>query len=145
MHKLFHRRQPPGHSFRLTSGLFPGPERGFSLIETLVALALLGVIFVAYLSGLSVTFKATLVSDEQSTAGSLARSQMEWVKTATYVSSATNYAAAAIPSGNDYIGYSANISAASLNTPDNGIQKITVTIVHNGKTVINLDGYKVNR
>ncbi len=127
------------------SGDSTGSESGMTLIETLGALALLGVIFVSYISGPSITFKATMVADEQSIAGSLARSQMEWVKTATYVSSTPNYAGMAIPSGSNYTGYSANISAEPLNTPDNGIQKITFTIVRNGKSVINLDGYKVNR
>ena len=120
-------------------------EKGSSLIETLVALALLGVIVVAFLSGLATTSKATIVADEQSTAESLARSQMEWAKTATYVSGVTTYSAAPIPSGSDYTGYSANISAVSLNTPDDGIQKITVTVKHFAKEVTKLEGYKVNR
>ncbi len=116
-----------------------------ALIETLVAMALVGSIAVTYLSGLATTFKATMVADEQSTAESLARSQMEWVKTVTYVSGTANYTATAIPSGSDYTGYSVNITAAALNTPDDGIQKITVAVKHGGKQLISLEGYKVNR
>ncbi len=122
-----------------------GSESGMTLIETLVALALVGAIVVSYLSGLATTSKATMVADEQSTGESLARSQMEWVKKATYVSGATTYSAASIPSGSDYTGYSANITAASLRTPDDGIQKITVTVMHFAKNVISLEDYKVNR
>ncbi len=126
-------------------GKSAGSESGMTLIETLVALALVGTIVVSYLSSLATTIKATMVTDEQSTAESLARSQMEWAKKATYVSGATTYSAAAIPSGSDYSGYSANITAASLNNPDDGIQKITVTIRHFVKDVVNLEGYKVSR
>ncbi len=122
-----------------------GDESGMALIETLVAMALVGSIAVTYLSGLATTFKATMVADEQSTAESLARSQMEWVKTVTYVSSTANYTATAIPSASDYTGYSVNITAAALNTPDDGIQKITVAVKHWGKQLISLEGYKVNR
>ncbi len=128
-----------------SSGRSAGSESGMTLIETLVALALVGAIVISFLSGLATTSKATMVADEQSTAESLARSQMEWVKMATYVSGVTTYSAATIPSGSDYTGYSVTITAASLNIPDDGIQKITVTAKHSAKNVISLEGYKVNR
>ncbi len=129
----------------LRPGRSASSESGLTIIETLVALALVGTIVISYLSGLATTAKATMVADEQSTAESLARSQMEWAKKATYVSGSTTYSAAAIPSGSDYTGYSVNITAAALNSPDGGIQKITVAVKHFTKQVISLEGYKVNR
>ncbi len=116
-----------------------------TLIETAVALALVGVLVASFLSGLATSSKATIVAIEQTAAGSLARSQMEGVKKAAYVSGATTYSAAPIPDGNDYIGYSVNITASSLNIPDDGIQKITVTVRHFDKEVMTLEDYKVNR
>ena len=110
-----------------------------------MALALLGAIVIAFLSSLATTSKATMVADEQTTAESLARTQMEWVKTATYVSGTTTYSAAQVPSVNDYTGYSVNITAASLNIPDDGIQKITVTVKHLDKGTVKLEDYKVDR
>ncbi len=124
---------------------FAGSESGVTLIETLVALAVLGAVVVTFLSGLATTSKASIVADEQTTAESLARSQMEWAKEATYVSGATQYSAAPITGSNDYIGYSAAIVAAPLRTPDDGIQKITVTVKHFAKEVVKLEDYKVNR
>ncbi len=120
-------------------------QSGTTLIEAMVALALLGIIAVAFLSGLATTVKATVIADEQATAGSLARSQMEWVKGSAYVYDASSYSAAAIPDGEDYDGYSAAIAAAPLNNPDDGIQKITVAVSRNSKEVARLVAYKVDR
>jgi len=64
---------------------FACDESGTTLIETLVALALLGAIGVAFLSGLATTSRATIIADEQTTAESLARSQIEWAKKVDYV------------------------------------------------------------
>ena len=89
-----------------------------------VALAVLGTIAVCFLSGLVTTSKAAFTADEQATAQSLARSQMEWIKNASY--NATGYSSARIPGSKDYINYSANITAEPLHDPDDGIQKITV-------------------
>jgi len=57
-------------------------ERGFALIETLVALALLGIIAVAFLSGLATTSQAGFIANEQATAESLVRSEAEYVRIA---------------------------------------------------------------
>ncbi|GAI30919.1 unnamed protein product, partial [marine sediment metagenome] len=49
------------------------------------------------------------------------------------------------PGGKDYINYSAIITAEPLHDPDDGIQKITVTVKRSDKEVIKLEGYKVDR
>ncbi len=120
-------------------------EKGFSLIEVVIALALLGIIAIAVLSGLATASIALIIADERATAESLARSQMEYVKSIDYVDEATSYPAASIPQEHIDAGYSATITALPLHNPDDGIQKITVTISHNGKEIITLEDYKVNR
>jgi len=117
-------------------------QRGIGFIETLVALAILGAITVAFLSGLTTASRATFIADEQTTAESLARGQMEWVKHASYEEDATQYPPASIPSGGDYVNYSVVITAEPLHDPDDGIQKITVAIKHSDKTIIVLESYK---
>ncbi len=62
-----------------------GGESGVTLIETLVALAVLGLIAVVFLSGLATAARATLIADEQATAESLARSEIEYVKSQDYI------------------------------------------------------------
>ncbi len=120
-------------------------EAGVALLEAMVAMAILGIIAVTFLSGLATASRATFISDEQATAESLAQSQMEWVKNASYLYDATEYSPASIPSDKDYVNYSVIIAAESLDSPDNGIQKITVAVKHSDKGVIKLEGYKVDR
>jgi len=133
--------------FRVTGMLnkFACGESGATFIETVVALALLGIIAAAFLSGLATTSRAATIADEQTTAGSLARSQMEWAKKVGYVYEATEYSPAPTPGGDDYAGYSAIIAAEALNNPDDGIQKITVTVKHHDKEILNIEGYKADR
>lgn len=122
-----------------------GSESGITFIETLLALALLGIIGVSFLSSLATTSKASIIADEQTTAESLARTQMEWAKRAEYVYEATEYFPAPIPGDSNYINYSANITVEPLHDPDDGIQKITVTIKHSDKEVFTLESYKAER
>ena len=125
--------------------VFTYRESGATLMETAVALFILGVIAVTFLSGLVTTSKAVFIADERATAESLARSQIEWAKSANYTDNATQYSPELIPSGKDYIDYSANITTEPLHDPDDGIQKITVTVKRSGDTVFTLEGYKVDR
>ena len=120
-------------------------EKGFLFIETVVALALLGIIAVAFLSGLATSSKATIIANDEVTAASLAQAQIEWVKKAEYIYDTTGYSAAPIPSGQDYTGYSVQIDSAPLNSPDDGIQKITVTVKYWGEDALQLDVYKVDK
>jgi len=126
-------------------GILVSAESGMTLVETVVALAVLGTIAVVFLSGLAISSKAVIIADEQTTVESLAQSQLEWVKGVDYVYEATEYSPAPIPTGRDYTGYSANITAEPLHTPDDGIQKITVTVRRLGEMVMELEGYKVDR
>jgi prepilin-type N-terminal cleavage/methylation domain-containing protein len=111
-------------------------EKGFSLIEILVSLALFGIISVGFLSSLGTASAVTITTDKQETARNLAETQMEYVKSQAY---ATSYATAPIP--DEYGGYSATIDVESLH--DSNIQKITVTIERHGEEVTTLEGYKV--
>jgi len=121
-----------------------GREEGTTLLEILVALVLLGVISVAFLSALMTTARSSYSADQRAMAESLARSQMEYVKSTTYVAGATQYPVSptmTAPQG--WIVPPA--TAEALSSPDGGIQRVTVEVERNGITVVTLQGYKVNR
>jgi prepilin-type N-terminal cleavage/methylation domain-containing protein len=120
-------------------------EAGVTLLETLVALSILAIIAIAFFNGIATSSKVAYIGDEQATAESLARSQMEWVKKASYSYSVDGYSTGPIPVTRDYINYSAIIDVEPLHDPDDGIQKITVTIIHSNKEVFKLEDYKVDR
>jgi len=120
-------------------------QKGSTLVESSVALAILGTVAVMFLGGLITTSRVNSITDEFGTAASLAQLQTESVKTSPYIYEATQYAALPIPGGKDYVGYSANITARPLHVPDDGIQKITVTIVHTGEMVYSIESYKADR
>ena len=136
---MISQRNNTGILFRVAKRL-KGNETGVTLVEALVALAVLGLIAVAFLSGLTTAAQATLIADERATAESLARSQMEYVKNLDYDSS---YTPDEIPA--EYDGYSATIDAEDLPDTDGDIQKIRVTVYHGTKQVLTVDGYKVDR
>ncbi len=142
--------------------VFGHNSKGFSLIEVIVALALLGIIGVAFFGGLATASKAIFIADERATAESLARSQMEYVKSQSYETVPWDYELPSDPPlwwDNDPPtvpdGYTVTVSAESLpdpDAPDNdlvGIQKIIVNIYHHPDTdpdpVITLEDYKVDR
>jgi len=110
-------------------------QKGYLLIELLVALALLGVIGAAFLSGLGTVAKTTASTNERETGRNLAQSQVEYVQGLTY---APSYAPALI--SDDYAGYSAVIEASPLDNPN--IQQVTVTIRHQDKVVAIIESYR---
>ncbi|MFC2044349.1 hypothetical protein ACFLT8_04050 [Chloroflexota bacterium] len=99
-----------------------------TFIETVVALAIIGVIAVTFLSGLTTTSKAAFIADEQATAGSLAQSQMEWVNNASH-NDTGYYLLRPIPADSDYTNYSATITTQPV-TSDNRVQKIIINVLH---------------
>jgi len=117
---------------------FQGRSRGFALIDILIAMALFGVISIAFLSALSTASTVLIIADERATAESLARSQMEYVKnqpkSETYPSS--------IPSAYEEAGYSATITTGDVPSRA-GLQKIIIIIDRHGEELITLVGYKL--
>ncbi len=112
-------------------------ERGFTLIEVVVSLALVGIIGVGFLSALATVSRVTLTTDERQTTSNLAETQMEYVKSQGY---AASYTPAPIPP--EYSGYTVTIDAVST---DSNIQKITVTASRQDRVAMKLEGYKVRQ
>ena len=111
-------------------------QKGQTLIEVLIAIALLGVIAVPFLTALSTSSRALIIADERTTAESLVRSQMEYVKSQEY--NTTGYdviADADIPAGFDV-----NLSPPTELMP--GLQNITVKVYRGNESVLTTSTYK---
>jgi len=119
-----------------------GRSRGLTLVELVIAMAFIGIIAVALLGGLSNAIMSLVVADVRTTAESLARSEMEYVKSQSYEDAPWNYEDDDPPG---YDGYAIEVSAEPLNDPDEGLQEIAVTVIHGAKEIVTLVGYKANR
>jgi prepilin-type N-terminal cleavage/methylation domain-containing protein len=115
-------------------------ERGFSLIEILLSLALIGILAVVFLATFSTGSRVLILTDKQETAKNVAECQMEYVQNQPF---AASYSAA--PIGTEYHGYSAGIATANVTSRDGNIQKITVIITCDGEEVTRLEGFKTRR
>jgi len=122
--------------FKLAKGCFWGKEKGVIILETAVALALLGMVSTAIFSGLATTSKAVFLANERTTALSLAQSQTEYVNTLAYPPTDGRYDKDLVP----YENYDVAIYA---DEPYGGIWKITVTVSHHGTPVYTLESYKL--
>ncbi len=115
-------------------------QRGIGLVETLMAVAVLGTAVVAFVTALSTGSIAVGENDSEAIVQGLARSQLEYTKSYTYNPAAATYPLIAAPAG-----YSISVGVSAVPSTDNNIQKITVTINHKGSNIIQVQDYKVNR
>ncbi len=120
-------------------------KHGYSLIEVLIAIAILGAIAAFFAGALGTSYRATYIADERETARDLAQHQMEYIKNQGY---AITYAPAAIPS--EYAGYTVTINTSAIPGRDGNIQDIKIVVSHQGKPILmsdnaTLEDYKVIR
>jgi len=113
-------------------------QRGSTLIEVVVALALLGIIGGAFLSALATTSNSRAISNEHTAGRVIAASQMDTILDEPYFSS---YGSIQVPP--EYNGYTTAIDIDNLF--DGNLQKITVTVRHHDKDITTLESYKVIR
>jgi prepilin-type N-terminal cleavage/methylation domain-containing protein len=123
-------------------------ERGFAMVEVLVALALIGLAGVCFLSSLNTVCESTITADVQGTADSLAASQMEYVLSQDYDDTAN-------PPQYDFLSdipenWSVSVKAERLDPEndstddDDGIQEIFVAVDYGIERVVTLTSRKVN-
>jgi prepilin-type N-terminal cleavage/methylation domain-containing protein len=132
----------------LACGTTGDSERGLTLIEILVALSILAAVAVTFLVGIEISAKAVISSQNRVAVDSLAKSQMENIKSQTYDDTLPiEYTElTGLPSGYDII-----INAERMDPDedglddDDGIQEITITVTHDGETAFTLLGYKVDQ
>ena len=125
-----------------------GSSRGFTILEVVIAIALLGIIAISILTALSTASAALIIADRRATAESLARSQMEYIKNQGSQSGYIDYSESGHGEYDEIGGYTENYSVDIIVEPinpatyepypydegegafqqDDGIQLITVTV-----------------
>jgi type II secretory pathway pseudopilin PulG len=115
-------------------------QNGIGLVETLVAVAILGTSVVAFAIALSAGSIAVGEHDGQAITQGLAQSQLEYTKSYAYSTGATTYPLLAAPEG-----YSISVGISAVPDTDADIQKITVTVNRGDEEIIKVEDYKVNR
>lgn len=125
---------------RLKKRIFGHGQRGTTLIESLVAIGILGggvLIMVFAMSGGAL---AVGVNGQMANAQELARSQMEYIKSCVYNPSATTYPTISVPSG-----YTISVGVTAVPNANTDIQKVTANISRNGTLIMSVTDYKGNR
>ena len=123
-------------------------ERGFAMVEVLVALALLGITGVSFLVALTTVSKSTIIADKHSAADSLAVSQIEYILSQDYDN--TNNPPQYAPLPDIPEGYSVNVVTERLDAEndgtddDDGIQEISAIVNFGSKQIVTLTSRKIN-
>lgn len=147
-------------------------QDGFTLIEMIITVAIVGIISVAFLSAIAMAYKSEFTADQITNAESLARSQIEYVKSQSYSPNSWQYTVSpssiVSPSkpfwwdasnppllSSQYSGFSVNVKAVDFDSDgdgtievpgiDGGVQKIITAVYHDGisQPVIILEDYNV--
>jgi prepilin-type N-terminal cleavage/methylation domain-containing protein len=117
-------------------------QRGFSLLDVLVSLAIFSILSGGFLSALIDSTGAVISVDQKDSGRALAQSQMEYIKEQDF---ANSYSAnSSILS--EFPGYEIDsIIVATPTERDALIQEITINVTQNGEPVTSLQDFKVKR
>ena len=115
-------------------------ERGVALVESLIAVAILGTTVVTLIIALATGSIAIRETDQEVVAQSLARTQLEYIKGYAYDPDATTYPTVSAPTG-----YTISVGVSSIPDTNSNIQKISANISREGGLILTIEDYKVNR
>ena len=116
-------------------------QAGFGLVESLLAVAILGSTVFMLLNGLSTGAISVGILQEDIVAENLGRTQLEYTKSLPFNTAPFSYdSVETVPEG-----YSVTADAIPVSSRDVNVQKLIITVYHGFKTVYVLEGFKVNR
>jgi prepilin-type N-terminal cleavage/methylation domain-containing protein len=127
-------------------------QRGYTLVEVIVAVAIVGVIAVAFLSALTSGYLALALADENTVAESLTRTEFERIRDADYPIVLPDPDAGIVgnyPRHRDVLGelYDVDIDVVPPVDPtaeERPMQLVTVVVSHQGEIVLTTETYKAD-
>jgi Tfp pilus assembly protein PilV len=114
-------------------------QRGISLVETVMAVAILGTAIVTFTMALSTGALGTREHEQEVIAQQLAQNQIEYTKNQAFNASGV-YTTVSVPSG-----YTLAVTTGAVPGSSAEIQRITVTVLRDGTGILTVSDYKVNR
>jgi prepilin-type N-terminal cleavage/methylation domain-containing protein len=123
---------------------FASGQKGQTLVEVLIAVAILGVVGVAFLTSLVVAYGAATLNDQKTTAESLSRAELERIRYSGYDAVVDN---TTVKLGYDVIVDAEYIDPATYLPTGSplGMKKVTVTVSRQGKVLLVTETIKVYR
>ncbi len=120
--------------------VWAGSERGFVMIEMMLAVAIVGTAMLAVLLAFSTASRTAAFVETSTTGEWVATSQIEFIKTATYQLTPDTYASVSVPAG-----FAVSNATSDVTGGDENIQLVTVIVSRNGENVYETSALKVNR
>ena len=116
-------------------------QAGFGLVESLLAVAILGSTVFILLGGLSTGAISVGILQEEIVAENLARTQLEYTKGLPFQTAPFSYdSVEEVPEG-----YSVTSEATPVSIRDGNMKRVIITVYRGAKTVYILEGFKINR
>jgi len=112
-------------------------EKGLSLIDVVIAIGVLGILAVGFLTASRSATTTLIRVDEKETAKNLAETQMEYVKALPFSES---YSPMDAPG---YDAFTVDIVTSDISERDAGIQNVTVVVEREGREITRLSNYRV--
>jgi len=127
-------------------------ERGFTFVEVLIAILLISIVGLGIFTALAFSSRHTLNADVRATAESIARSEMEYIKSLPYdgINNPPQYTPQTMANLGMNSSWTISTAFARLDPKadgtgnDDGIQKIAVTVFYKGTSVLIVQGYKLD-
>lgn len=132
-------------AIKISTGKHLQSQRGFSLIEVVISIALMGILAVGLLGAFGHALTTFMLTDSRETAKNFLESKMEEVLAEDYLPDYSDIANAAKPG--EYADYGLAIEVDNNIVSANEtvkMQKITVLVTHNNREY-RLEDYKVSR
>jgi len=116
------------------AGAFLAGCRGGLMLETVIAVAVLGLVGTAVLAGLSTTQSSGAKTEGQSVAENIARNQMEHIFALPFQDPPSTYSVVATPAG-----YGVTAQALQYVPGDVNIEKLVVTVTRGAQELLVLE------